>query len=86
MDWRRCRYQESRSLAAGSHWAPGRNCEKIPLFIGHGNRDFLMGPDLARLLGATLLPDSACFTPMRAYPYQPWRRTLHSRRVLPAFP
>ncbi len=35
--------------------------KKIPLFIGHGNRDFLMGPDLARALGATLMPDSTLF-------------------------
>ncbi len=35
--------------------------KKIPLFIGHGNRDFLMGPALARRLGATLMPESALF-------------------------
>ncbi|TAM88339.1 MAG: UDP-2,3-diacylglucosamine diphosphatase [Candidimonas sp.] len=29
----------------------------IPLWLGHGNRDFLMGPELADHLGARLLPD-----------------------------
>jgi UDP-2,3-diacylglucosamine hydrolase len=32
---------------------------RIPLYIGRGNRDFLMGERLARFLGAHLLPDSA---------------------------
>ncbi|MBP6020082.1 MAG: UDP-2,3-diacylglucosamine diphosphatase [Burkholderiaceae bacterium] len=30
---------------------------KIPLFLGRGNRDFLIGPALARHIGAQLLPD-----------------------------
>lgn len=29
----------------------------VKLFIMHGNRDFLMGPDFTRACGATLLPD-----------------------------
>ncbi|NYT63166.1 UDP-2,3-diacylglucosamine diphosphatase [Alcaligenaceae bacterium] len=34
--------------------------EKIPLWLGHGNRDFLMGEPLARHVGARLLPDTVC--------------------------
>ncbi|MDN5842847.1 MAG: UDP-2,3-diacylglucosamine diphosphatase [Alcaligenaceae bacterium] len=34
-----------------------QTASRIPLWIGRGNRDFLMGPDLAELLGARLLPD-----------------------------
>lgn len=30
------------------------------LYLGHGNRDFLMGHDLAQRIGAQLLPDRAC--------------------------
>ena len=29
----------------------------IPLFIGHGNRDFMLGAQFARATGATLLPE-----------------------------
>ncbi len=29
----------------------------IPLYVGHGNRDFLLGERFARATGATLLPD-----------------------------
>lgn len=29
----------------------------VPLYIAHGNRDFLMGPKLAAAAGATLLPE-----------------------------
>ncbi|MEO6986633.1 MAG: UDP-2,3-diacylglucosamine diphosphatase [Paralcaligenes sp.] len=32
----------------------------IPLWLGRGNRDFLMGPQLAQHLGARLLPDTCC--------------------------
>lgn len=32
----------------------------IPLWIGRGNRDFLMGAELAKHLGAHLLPDACC--------------------------
>lgn len=32
---------------------------RIPLWLGRGNRDFLMGTDLADALGARLLPDPA---------------------------
>ena len=31
--------------------------KRIPLWIGRGNRDFLMGPTLMRHIGAELLPD-----------------------------
>ena len=31
--------------------------ERVPLFIGHGNRDFLMGHRLAKKVGARLLDD-----------------------------
>lgn len=35
-----------------------RQCGKrIPLWLGHGNRDFLMGEKLAHAVGAQLLPD-----------------------------
>lgn len=34
-----------------------QTASRIPLWIGRGNRDFLMGPDLAELLGARLLPE-----------------------------
>lgn len=34
--------------------------EKIPLWLGRGNRDFLMGEALARHVGAQLLPDTVC--------------------------
>ncbi len=33
---------------------------KIPLWLGRGNRDFLMGPALARRVGGQLLPETAC--------------------------
>lgn len=33
---------------------------KIPLWLGRGNRDFLMGHALARHVGASLLPDTVC--------------------------
>lgn len=33
---------------------------RIPLWLGHGNRDFLMGAPLSRNLGARLLPDVCC--------------------------
>src|SRR5690606_29924872 len=33
----------------------------IPVYIGHGNRDFLMGPELAEKIGATLMAESALF-------------------------
>ncbi len=32
---------------------------RIPLWLGRGNRDFLLGADLARLVGAQLLPETA---------------------------
>lgn len=32
----------------------------IPLWLGRGNRDFLIGPRLAQHLGAHLLPDTLC--------------------------
>lgn len=32
----------------------------IPLWLGRGNRDFLIGPRLAQHLGAHLLPDALC--------------------------
>lgn len=32
---------------------------RIPLWLGHGNRDFLIGPALARYVGARLLTDPA---------------------------
>jgi len=32
---------------------------RVPVYLGQGNRDFLMGADLARALGAQLLPDPA---------------------------
>lgn len=32
----------------------------IPLWLGRGNRDFLIGPALAQQLGARLLPDAVC--------------------------
>ncbi len=38
-----------------------RTAKAIPLFIGHGNRDFLMGGALADRLGATLLAESTLF-------------------------
>jgi UDP-2,3-diacylglucosamine hydrolase len=34
-----------------------RCARRIALYIGHGNRDFLMGEKLARRIGAQLLPD-----------------------------
>ncbi|MCC2596574.1 UDP-2,3-diacylglucosamine diphosphatase [Pusillimonas sp. MFBS29] len=33
---------------------------KIPLWLGRGNRDFLLGEPLARHVGARLLPDQVC--------------------------
>ncbi len=38
-----------------------RTAKVISLFIGHGNRDFLMGQALADRLGATLLDESTLF-------------------------
>src|SRR5687767_9618680 len=29
----------------------------VPIYVMHGNRDFLLGPEFARASGATLLPD-----------------------------
>lgn len=34
--------------------------QTIPLWLGRGNRDFLIGPALARRVGAQLLPDTTC--------------------------
>lgn len=34
-----------------------QTASRIPLWIGRGNRDFMIGPDLPELLGARLLPD-----------------------------
>ncbi|HEY9279585.1 MAG TPA: UDP-2,3-diacylglucosamine diphosphatase [Eoetvoesiella sp.] len=34
----------------------------IPLFIGRGNRDFLIGPQLVEYLGAQLLPETVCLS------------------------
>lgn len=36
-----------------------RTATRIPVWLGRGNRDFLMGPDLAQALGAHLLPEPA---------------------------
>lgn len=36
-----------------------RTATKIPVWIGRGNRDFLMGSDLATAIGAQLLPEPA---------------------------
>ena len=36
-----------------------RTAARIPLWLGRGNRDFLMGQDLANALGAHLLPEPA---------------------------
>lgn len=36
--------------------------QHMPLWLGRGNRDFLMGPVLAEHLGARLLPDTVCLT------------------------
>ncbi|MGP1615116.1 MAG: hypothetical protein ACTS5Y_08715, partial [Pollutimonas bauzanensis] len=33
---------------------------RMPLWLGRGNRDFLMGEALARRVGARLLPDTVC--------------------------
>lgn len=33
---------------------------RMPLWLGRGNRDFLMGPALTKHLGAQLLPDTVC--------------------------
>ncbi len=34
----------------------------VPLHIGHGNRDFLLGSQFARVTGATLLPETQVLT------------------------
>src|SRR5690606_37863517 len=34
--------------------------ETIPVWLGRGNRDFLIGPSLAKHVGAQLLPDTVC--------------------------
>ncbi|MVW71562.1 MULTISPECIES: UDP-2,3-diacylglucosamine diphosphatase [unclassified Bordetella] len=36
-----------------------RTASRIPLYLGRGNRDFLMGDELAGALGAKMLPDVA---------------------------
>jgi len=36
----------------------GRLAQSMPLWLGRGNRDFLMGEQLARHLGARILPDT----------------------------
>jgi UDP-2,3-diacylglucosamine hydrolase len=36
-----------------------RAAERTPLWLGRGNRDFLIGQELARLTGARLLPEQA---------------------------
>lgn len=36
-----------------------RTATRIPVWLGRGNRDFLMGPDLVQALGAHLLPEPA---------------------------
>ncbi len=35
----------------------GISAAGVPLFIGHGNRDFMLGAQFARATGATLLPE-----------------------------
>ncbi|GAB2892241.1 UDP-2,3-diacylglucosamine diphosphatase [Paralcaligenes ginsengisoli] len=37
-----------------------QTAQAIPLWLGHGNRDFLMGATLVDDLGAQLLPDTCC--------------------------
>lgn len=37
-----------------------KTASKIPLWLGRGNRDFLLGPRLAQSLGAHLLPETTC--------------------------
>lgn len=36
----------------------GKAAQRIPVYLGRGNRDFLMGQALAERIGARLLPDS----------------------------
>jgi len=38
--------------------ALAQTTEKIPVWLGRGNRDFLLGADFARSVGAQLLPDA----------------------------
>jgi UDP-2,3-diacylglucosamine hydrolase len=39
--------------------AIGQTAQRIPVWLGRGNRDFLMGRELAETVGAKLLPDPA---------------------------
>ena len=34
-----------------------KTAERLPVYVMHGNRDFLLGPDFARACGMSLLPD-----------------------------
>jgi len=51
-------------VAAAPPWlaavqtALARTTAKIPVWLGRGNRDFLLGEDFARAVGAKLLPDA----------------------------
>lgn len=47
--WLACSLDKLKQVSAG-----------IPLWIGRGNRDFLMGERLMALTGASLLPEPAC--------------------------
>lgn len=72
---------------------------RIPLWIGHGNRDFLIGPRLARHLGARLLTgptriETATGPILLAHgdeyclddhKYQRFRRIVRNRRVQAAY-
>jgi UDP-2,3-diacylglucosamine hydrolase len=57
---------DAHSFEAGCARTMRQACQRLDLFVMHGNRDFLMGDQLMAHTGATLLPDPCCLVTRHA--------------------